>query len=103
MILRAIFWIGLVSLLMPHVPDLGLGHPGAGASLSSKIASLAASGLPKPGEQCSAACAGSLDTHHLGALNLLERASGRSLAQVKAEIDQSIAARHRSSTLHGRV
>jgi hypothetical protein len=30
MIFRALFWIGLVSLLMPHEPDLGLGHPAAG-------------------------------------------------------------------------
>ena len=33
MIFRAIFWIGLVSLLTPHEPDLGLGRPGAGISL----------------------------------------------------------------------
>jgi hypothetical protein len=98
MILRAIFWIGLVSLLMPHGPDLGLGRPGAGASLSSKIAALAAPGLPKPDEQCSTACAGSLgahklDLHDLGVLSVLENASGRSLAEVKAEIDHSIQAR----------
>jgi hypothetical protein len=29
MIFRAIFWIGLVALLMPHEPDLGYGRPGA--------------------------------------------------------------------------
>lgn len=28
MIFRAIFWIGLVALLMPHEPDLGYGRPG---------------------------------------------------------------------------
>jgi hypothetical protein len=29
MILRAIFWIGVVAVLMPHEPDLGLGRPAA--------------------------------------------------------------------------
>lgn len=28
MILRALFWISLVAILMPHEPDLGLGRPG---------------------------------------------------------------------------
>ena len=32
MILRAIFWIGLVSFLMPHEPDLGFGRPGSALS-----------------------------------------------------------------------
>jgi hypothetical protein len=32
MLFRAIFWIGLVSLLMPHEPDLGFGRPGAQAA-----------------------------------------------------------------------
>jgi hypothetical protein len=89
MIFRAVFWIGLVSLLMPHEPDLGLGRPGAGASLPSRIASLVTSGLPKPGEACSAACAGGL-----GALDMFQRVTVQSLAQVKAEIDQSVASRN---------
>ncbi len=29
MIIRAVFWIGLVAFLMPHEPDLGFGRPGA--------------------------------------------------------------------------
>jgi hypothetical protein len=88
MIFRAVFWIGLVSLLIPHEPDLGLGRPGAGASLPSQIASLAASGLAKPGEACSAACAGGL-----GLLDMFQGATVRSLSQVKAEIDASMRAR----------
>jgi hypothetical protein len=36
MIFRAIFWIAVVALLMPHEPDLGLGRPG-GASLIDRI------------------------------------------------------------------
>jgi hypothetical protein len=35
MILRAIFWIGLVAFLMPHEPDLGFGRPGAPAHAKS--------------------------------------------------------------------
>ncbi|HEY5239351.1 MAG TPA: hypothetical protein VIJ62_13295 [Rhizomicrobium sp.] len=31
MILRAAFFIVLVSLMMPREPDLGFGHPGANA------------------------------------------------------------------------
>jgi hypothetical protein len=33
MIFRAIFWIGLVALLMPHEPDLGFGRPNARLSV----------------------------------------------------------------------
>ena len=33
MIFRAIFWIGLVSLLAPREPDLGLGRPDTGRGL----------------------------------------------------------------------
>lgn len=32
MLLRAVFWIGLVSLLMPHEPDLGFGRPGTSST-----------------------------------------------------------------------
>ena len=39
MILRAIFWIGLVAFLMPHEPDLGFGRPGAQANAPSHDAS----------------------------------------------------------------
>ena len=45
MIIRAIFWIGLVAFLMPHEPDLGFGRPGAhqktpGAGLFAGVQSL---------------------------------------------------------------
>ena len=51
MIFRAVFWIGLVSLLAPHEPDLGLGRPGAGTVLSSSPATVqaAAAGLSRTG------------------------------------------------------
>jgi hypothetical protein len=38
MILRAIFWIGLVAFLMPREPDLGFGPPGAQANAHSRAA-----------------------------------------------------------------
>lgn len=47
MIIRAIFWIGLVAFLMPHEPDLGFGRPGAhqakapGAGLFASVQSVA--------------------------------------------------------------
>ena len=37
MIFRAIFWIAVVALLMPHEPDLGLGRPGGAPSLIDRI------------------------------------------------------------------
>jgi hypothetical protein len=92
MILRAIFWIGLVSLLTPHEPDLGLGRPGAGISLPAIVKSWAVTGLSRPGKACDGddrgACAGGL-----GDLAMRKGASGRSLADVKAELDASIKAR----------
>ena len=36
MLLRAIFWIGLVAFLMPHEPDLGFGRPGMHTNVQSR-------------------------------------------------------------------
>jgi len=91
MIFRAIFWIGLVSLLMPHVSDLGPGHPGAGTGLSLPPDLRAVSGLSRPHRVCgdrAEACAGGLP--------LLENFQGKALeglATVKAEIDADRKAR----------
>jgi hypothetical protein len=91
MIFRAIFWIGLVSLLMPREPDLGFGRPGAGTSPPSAVTSWAATGLSRPGKVCEdhmVACAGGLalfDSFQSDAL--------RGLAVVKAEIDADRKAR----------
>jgi hypothetical protein len=38
MILRAIFWIGLVAVLMPREPDLGFGRPSADSGLTAALA-----------------------------------------------------------------
>lgn len=59
MILRALFWIVVVAIFMPHEPDLGLGRPESAASPV------------------------------LGLLDNLHIFSVRSFAQVKAEIEES--------------
>lgn len=91
MIFRAIFWIGLVSLLMPHQPDLGLGRPGAGTSLPSAVTSWAASGLSHPGNICAdhrTACAGGS-----AFFDSFQNKAVRGLAAVKAEIEADRKAR----------
>ena len=86
MILRAAFWIALVSVLMPHEPDLGLGRPSAQNSPVTQSIAWATSALAKPNQACQsreATCA--------AALSLLDSFQGvavRSLSQVKAEIEQ---------------
>lgn len=78
MILRALFWISVVAILMPREPDLGLGRPGASAptALLSRIEALVA-----PTQAASALPANMPDITY------------RSLAQVKAEIDEARRAR----------
>ena len=87
MIFRAIFWIGLVSLLTPHEPDLGLGRPGAGISLPTVLKSWSVTGLSRP--DCDGeACAGGL-----GGLDQWRASAGQSLADIRAEIGASVKAR----------
>jgi hypothetical protein len=91
MIFRAIFWIGLVSLLMPHEPDLGLARPAAGISLPATVNNWAVSGLSRPGQVCedhAVACAGGL-----ALLDSFQSHAVRGLAAVKAEIDADRKAR----------
>ena len=86
MIFRAVFWIGLVSLLMPHEPDLGLGRPGAGTSHPSHATIRStADGLSRTGQDCGFACAGSQ-----GLLSVLHlnRHVIAGLADVKSQIEQ---------------
>ena len=85
MVLRAIFWIGLVSLLMPHEPDLGFGRPHLGAAFPS-IAGLMNNGLSTPGI-CSGhqmACGTSISL-----VDGVQTYAVRSLEQVKREIEES--------------
>jgi hypothetical protein len=99
MIFRAVFWIGLVSLLTPHEPDLGLGRPGAGTTqISPAILQSAASGLSRIGMDCGSACAGGLGFLSVFHLNSNSRVTA-GLADVKAQIAadrQARAARARS-------
>jgi hypothetical protein len=94
MILRAIFWIGLVSFLMPHEPDLGFGRPGAGAlstvssvmpsSIGALIQSTSA-GAANAQDACAAhkeACAGSLSI-----LDGFQKMAIRSMDQVRADLE----------------
>jgi len=87
MIFRAVFWIGLVSLLAPHEPDLGLGRPGAGTPRPSPTTvQPAASGLSRSGADCGFACAGAiLSVFHLNTNTGL----AKGLANVKAQIEQA--------------
>ena len=87
MIFRAVFWIGLVSLLMPHEPDLGLGRPGAGTSqLTPASIRSAADGLSRTDRDCSSGCAGGLGLLSVFHLNSDRLTAG--LADVKAQIEQ---------------
>ncbi len=93
MIFRAVFWIGLVSLLAPHEPDLGLGRPGAGTSPTSPATFLsAASGLSQMGKDCGSACAGGLGLPNIFHLNT-DRNVTAGLADVKAQIQADQRAR----------
>jgi hypothetical protein len=91
MIFRAIFWIGVVSLLMPHEASFRSGHPGTGTGLSLPTNLRAASGLARPDPGCgdrTEACAGDLPL-----LENFQGAALKGLATVKAEIDADRKAR----------
>jgi hypothetical protein len=89
MIFRALFAIGLVALLTPHEPDLGLGRPGAGTGPASPVAIFqAASGLSRPDPDCTSACAGGRTFSSWSTSSILA-----GLANVKAEIDADRRAR----------
>ncbi len=87
MIFRAAFWIGLVALLTPHEPDLGLGRPGAG-TLQTSPATIqsAASGLSRIGQDCGSACVGGLGLLSVFHLNMNSSVTA-GLADVKAQIE----------------
>jgi hypothetical protein len=98
MIFRAVFWIGLVSLLAPREPDLGLGRPGAGTSPSSPTTGLStASGLSRTDMSCGSACAGGLGLLDLVQVDRDSIVAG--LADVKAQIaaDKRARAQHQKT------
>jgi hypothetical protein len=88
MIFRAVFWIGLVSLLTPHEPDLGLGRPGAGTlQTSPAMIQSAATGLSRMGMDCGSACVGGLGLLSMFHLNA-DSSVTAGLADVRAQIEQ---------------
>ena len=93
MIFRAIFWIGLVSVLMPHEPDLGFGRPhtgmtqASGETLSALYADIAAGRASRQHED---------ETAQSGAIDVASALRGfslRNLSAIKAEIEESQRAR----------
>ena len=85
MILRAIFWIGLISFLMPHEPDLGFGRPSSSMAMATPSSLTAL--IQTSGDVQSActdhkdACAGTLSI-----LDGFQQFAVRSLDQVRADI-----------------
>lgn len=92
MIFRAVFWIGLVSLLAPREPDLGLGRPGAGTQPSPAMIQSAAAGLSRSAPDCGTVCAGGLGLLRLFHLNT-DTSLAAGLADVKAQIEADQRAR----------
>ena len=92
MIFRAIFWIGLVALLMPHEPDLGFGRPdGINTGVTSEVTTWAKdnvqTGLKDPASLCrynTHACATSLSL-----LGNIKEMTVHSLGDIKAQIEES--------------
>ncbi len=83
MILRAIFWIGLVSFLMPREPDLGFGRPQSVLPSASSMEQLIQSTSVQ--DACAThrdACAGTLSI-----LDGFQALAVRSLDQVRADIE----------------
>ena len=74
MILRALFWISVVAILMPHEPDLGFGRPHLGGALDGTSR-----------DTCSerGAC-----RQALGFLGEFQSMAVRNLAEVKADIER---------------
>ena len=99
MILRAIFWIGLVAVFMPHEPDLGFGRPGEHAGVADSVAQWTRDEVDTNlggtdnfcRDNASACVAGVTVLDEVRTMTL------RSLAQVKADIAQSDAARESGS------
>jgi hypothetical protein len=85
MILRALFWIAVVSFFMPREPDLGYGPPGQEAGIAGLIQNVRSVGTK--------ACSGGLCAVGVTALGAFQGVAVNSLDQVKADIDASRARR----------
>jgi hypothetical protein len=80
MILRALFWIAVVSFFMPREPDLGYGHPGQQAGIAGLVQSAQARACGSESGLCEAG---------VTALSAFQGVAVNSLDQVKADIDAS--------------
>ncbi len=89
MLFRAVFWIAVVSMLVPREPNLGFGRPGAPSLSSTLIPRVTdAMGTGRPCQSGPAQCMAGL-----GVLGELPSLGLRPLADVKADIDAAIKAR----------
>ena len=103
MLLRAVFWVGLVALMVPHEPDLGFGRPGPGQAATagappSSITQLIQS--PSVQDTCAnhaAACAGGL-----AILDSFQAMAVRSLDEVRADIEAHRAKRQQQEQMAAR-
>ena len=87
MIFRAVFWIALVSMLMPHEPDLGYGRPHLGIKLPEKLGAWTQAEGTVSDKNCggyAAACSAGLSF-----LDSFQSVAVRSLSDVKADIERS--------------
>ena len=90
MIFRAIFWIGLVAVMMPHEPDLGFGRPAAAdsAAVDTGITEWARTTLQPNLKDPQNLCRYNTGACSAGAslIDNFRSAAMRSLADVKADI-----------------
>jgi hypothetical protein len=87
MLFRAVFWIGLVALLMPHEPDLGYGRPHAAVSFPREFANWLGGEMKAHPDVCAehrTACSAGANL-----LTGMQSLALRSLSEVKAEIEAS--------------
>jgi len=105
MIFRAIFWIGLVALLMPREPDLGFGRPGqvdggmdgaATGDVASDVAGWAKSKLAPGLADPKSLCRFNAQACHAGtsAFDNVRDAAMHSLSGLKADIEADRRARN---------
>lgn len=93
MIGRAIFWIGLVWLFIPHEPDVGFGSPGAEqAGPRESIAAHADAAAARLDHRCDKDALACTHAAQFFAA-IAHQAHTRSLAQVRTEIEAAIRTR----------
>jgi hypothetical protein len=92
MIFRAIFWIGLVAVLMPHEPDLGFGRPdAAGGDVAGEVTDWAKTKVGANIADPKGLCRYNADACATGVslLDDFRNATRRSLAEVRQDIRQN--------------